>query len=103
MICPPADLDFNGTTLTLELKAELAAIPADIAIPVYSDGVPEGVEGFVVLLGVLREDLDARDVGFVDVLSPIVLVRLEEGGAVKPGCSAGDNCHNACYLCRLQV
>ena len=75
-----ADLDFNGTTLTLELNAELVTISANITIPVYNDGVPEEEEGFVVLLGVLEEDLDSNDVGFVDVLNPILLVRLNEGG-----------------------
>ncbi len=78
-----ADLDFNGTTLTLELNAKLVTIVASVTLPVYSDGVPEGEEGFVLLLGVLEEDLVSDDLGFVDVLSPVVLVRLEEGGKKK--------------------
>ena len=81
--CPCADLDFNATTLRLELNAELVTISANISIPVYSDGVPEQVEGFAVLLGVREGDLDDRDVGFVNVTSPILVVRLEEGGVVK--------------------
>ena len=46
----------------------------------YNDGVEEGEEGFVLLLGVSEDQLDSRDVGFVNVLSPVVLVRLVEGG-----------------------
>ena len=53
---------------------------ANITVYVYNDGVAEGEEGFVILLGVQQEELDARDVGFVDVLTPVVLVRLQQGG-----------------------
>ena len=46
----------------------------------YNDGVKETDEGFVMLLGVFEEELDDEDVGFVDILTPAILVRLEEGG-----------------------
>ena len=45
----------------------------------YSDGVQESEEGFVILVVVSQEDLDERDVGFVDVLDQVVLVRVLEG------------------------
>ena len=51
----------------------------NISIPVYSDGVQESEEGFVILMVVSREDLDERDVGFVNVLDQVVLVRVLEG------------------------
>ena len=75
-----SDLDFNGTTQTLELLADLTARTATVTIPVYNDGAPEDEEGFVVLIGVFENDLDERDVGFVDVLDPVVLVRLLDSG-----------------------
>ena len=53
---------------------------ANITVYVYNDGVAENEEGFVILLGVLLEELDARDVGFVDVLTPVILIRLQQGG-----------------------
>ena len=59
---------------------ELVTIYANITVPIYNDGVAEGDEGFVVLLGVVEDDLDRRDIGFVDILTPTVLVRLREGG-----------------------
>ena len=46
----------------------------------YNDGVSEDEEGFVVLLGVLEEELEEEDRGFVEVLSPAIVVRLGEGG-----------------------
>ena len=73
-------MDYNGTTLFLELNAELVTIIANITVPVYNDGVTEGEEGFVLLLGVSEDQLDSRDVGYVNVLNPVVLVRLMEGG-----------------------
>ena len=76
----PTDLDFNATTLSLELNAELETIITTITVPVYNDGVEENEEGFVLLLGVSENQLDSRDVGYVNVLSPVVLVRLMEGG-----------------------
>ena len=53
---------------------------ANITIPVYNDGVPEREEGFVLLFGVEGDKLEEGDAGFVDVLSPVVIVRLVEGG-----------------------
>ena len=74
-----SDLDFNATGMTLELRTEQDS--SGIAtFKVYNDGVAENEEGFVILLGVLQEELDSRDIGFVDVLTPIVLVRLQQGG-----------------------
>ena len=77
---PLPDLDFNATSLSLNLNAELVDFNAAITVSVYNDGVAENEEGFVILLGVLQEELDGRDVGFVDVLTPVVLVRLQQGG-----------------------
>ena len=34
----------------------------------------------MVLIGVFEDDLDQRDVGFVDVVDPVVLVRLLDSG-----------------------
>ena len=78
-----ADLDFNATNLSLNLNAELVDFNASITVTVYNDGVAEGEEGFVILFGVLQEELDDRDVGFVDVLTPVVLVRLQQGGKYR--------------------
>ena len=75
-----SDLDFNGTTQTLELLADLTARTATVTIPVYNDGTPEDEEGFVVLIGVFENDLDERDVGFVNILDPVALVRLLDSG-----------------------
>lgn len=75
-----SDLDFNATILPLDLNLDLITIFANITIPVYNDGVPEDEEGFVVLFDVLEDKLDSDDVGFVDILTPILLVRLVEGG-----------------------
>ena len=78
-----SDLDFNATGLSLELSTEQDS--ATITFQVYNDGVAEGEEGFAILLGVLQEGLDSRDVGFVDILTPVVLVRLQQGGT-EPKC-----------------
>ena len=64
----------------MELSLQLVPISANITIPVYNDGVSEDEEGFVVLLGVLEEELEEEDRGFVEVLSPVIVVRLGEGG-----------------------
>ena len=64
----------------MDLNLELITIIENITIPVYSDGVSEDEEGFVVLLGVLQEELVDEDKGFVDVLTPAIVVRLGEGG-----------------------
>ena len=64
----------------MELSLQLVTISANITIPVYNDGVSEDEEGFVVLLGVLEEELEEEDRGFVEVLSPAIVVRLGEGG-----------------------
>ena len=64
----------------MELSLQLFPISANITIPVYNDGVSEDEEGFVVLLGVLEEELEEEDRGFVEVLSPAIVVRLGEGG-----------------------
>ena len=75
-------MDFNATQLSLELKTEQGSSENATFQPfqVYNDGVAEGEEGFVIVLGVLREELDSRDVGFVDVLTPVILVRIQQGG-----------------------
>ena len=62
------------------MSLQLVPISANITIPVYNDGVSEDEEGFVVLLGVLEEELEEEDRGFVEVLSPAVMIRLGEGG-----------------------
>ena len=49
-------------------------------ISLYSDGVPEEDEGFVVLFGVSEEELDSQDSGFVTVVGGAVLVSLSDGG-----------------------
>ena len=77
---PLLDLDFNATSLSLNLNAEIVEYNTAITVSVYNDGVAEDEEGFVVLFGVLQEELDSRDVGFVNVLTPAVLVRLQQGG-----------------------
>ena len=64
----------------MEFNLELVPISANITIPVYNDGVSEDEEGFVVLFGVLEEELEVEDRGFVEVLSPAIVVRLGEGG-----------------------
>ena len=74
------DLDFNATGLSLNLDAELVDFNASITVSVYNDGVAEDEEGFVILFGVFQEELDSRDIGFVNVLTPAVLVRLQQGG-----------------------
>ena len=76
-------MDFNATSLSLNLNAELVDFNAAITVSVYNDGVAENEEGFVILLGVLPEELDNRDVGFVDVLTPVLLVRLQQGGKYR--------------------
>ena len=76
-------MDFNTTSLSLELNAELVTFIANITVSVYNDGVEENEEGFVILLNVLQEQLDGRDIGFVDVLTPVVLVRLQQGGKYR--------------------
>ena len=75
-----ADLDFDGTTQTFGLVANLNTLTATVTFPVYNDGIPESEEGFVVLIGVLDGDLDERDIGFVDVLNRVVLVTLLDSG-----------------------
>ena len=78
-----ADLDFNGTTQTLELAAgELDGLTTNVTISVYNDGTLEEEEGFVLLIGVFEEDLDQNDRGFVTVLEPVVLVQLLDSGKV---------------------
>ena len=64
----------------MEFTADLVDFSKAVSISLYSDGVPEGEEGFVVLLGVLQEELDAADMGFVVVLNQVVLVRIQDGG-----------------------
>ena len=79
-IIPYADLDFNGTAQTLELVGNLSSLTATLSISVYNDGEREEEEGFVVLIGVSEEELDQRDVGYVEVLNPTVLVRVLDSG-----------------------
>ena len=62
------------------MSLELVPISANITIPVYNDGVSEDEEGFVVLFGVLEEELEEEDRGFVEVLSPAIVVTVVEGG-----------------------
>ena len=62
------------------MVGNLTTFTATVSISVYNDGVPEEEEGFVVLIGVSEEDLDERDVGNVDVRSPVVLVRVLDSG-----------------------
>ena len=76
-------MDFNASSLSLNLNAELVDFNAAITVSVYNDGVAENEEGFVILFGVLQEQLDGRDVGFVDVLTPVLLVRLQQGGKYR--------------------
>ena len=76
-------MDFNASSLSLNLNVELVDFNAVITVSVYSDGVAENEEGFVILLGVLQEELDNRDLGFVNVLSPVLLVRLQQGGKYR--------------------
>ena len=71
-------MDFNATGLSLELSTEQDS--GTTTFQVYNDGEAEGEEGFVILLNVLQEELDRRDVGFVEVLTPVILVRLQQGG-----------------------
>ena len=78
--CTPADLDFNGTALTLELVADLSPQTVSVTIPVYNDGTPEEEEGLALLIGVLEEDLDKQVVSSVEVLEPVVLVALLDSG-----------------------
>ena len=62
------------------MSLQLVPISANITILVYNDGVSEDDKGFVVLLGVLEEELEEEDRGFVEVLSSAIVVRLGEGG-----------------------
>ena len=79
-----ADLDFSGTTQTLEFAAgEVDPLTTTITIPVYNDGTLEEEEGLVLLIGVFEEDLDQNDRGFVEVLDPVVLVRLLDSGKIS--------------------
>lgn len=65
--------------MTSELRAELdVSTFVNVSIAVYSDGVEESEEGFVIVMVVSQEGLDEQDVGFVDVLDQVVLVRLLE-------------------------
>lgn len=74
------DLDFNGTLQTLQFTADLVPSTETISISLYSDGVPEEEEGFVVVFGVMQDELmDERDRGSVDVLQQVVLVTLLDG------------------------
>ena len=51
-----------------------------ISVPVYNDGVREGDEGFAVIMAIAREELDSRDVRFVDLSDPVIVVQLQDGG-----------------------
>ena len=77
-----AVVDFNGTVQTIEVVTGTTSSPAsaEVSISVYNDGIPEGEEGFVVVLYVAEGKLDERDVGFVNVEDSVLLVRMKEGG-----------------------
>ena len=85
----------------MELSLQLVPLSANITIPVYNDGVSEDEEGFVVLLGVLEEELEEEDRGFVEVLSPAIVVRLGEGGRWNTVSFLDD--FLTFGICRLQV
>ena len=63
----------------MEFTADLAPFSETLTISLYSDGVAEGEEGFVVLLGVFQDDLDDGDKNAVEVEDQVVLVRLLDG------------------------
>ena len=77
-----AVFDFYGRVLALEFAPGSTSTPssAELSISVYNDGVPEGEEGFAIVLYVAEGELDARDVGFVNVEDSVVIIRLREGG-----------------------
>ena len=66
----------------MALNARGATDPAtvDISVPVFNDGVREGDEGFAVIMAIAREELDSRDVRFVDLSDPVIVVQLLDGG-----------------------
>ena len=64
----------------MEFTADLAPFTETFTIFLYSDGIPEGEEGFLVLFGVVLEELEDDDKGFVNVLNQALLVRLLDGG-----------------------
>ena len=76
------DLDFDGTLRKVALNARGTTDPAIvvISVPVYNDGVREGDEGFAVIMAIAREELDSRDVRFVDLSDPVIVVQLQDGG-----------------------
>ena len=77
-----AVFDFYGRVLALEFAPGTTSAPssAELSISVYNDGVPEGEEGFAIVLYVAEGELDARDVGFVNVEDSVAIIRLREGG-----------------------
>ena len=74
------DLDFNGTLQTLVFTADRVPFSETVTISLYSDGVSEGEEGFVVVFGVSQDELDDQDSGFVNVAEGAFLVILSDGG-----------------------
>lgn len=66
--------------MRVELLTTSSPFNFTVSISVYNDGVPEGDEGFVILIGVIEKDLNDMDIGRIDVLYPVVLVRLLQAG-----------------------
>ena len=64
----------------MEFTADLVPFSETVTISLYSDGVAEGEEGFVVLIGVAKEELDDQDADFVNVVNQAFLVQLSDGG-----------------------
>ena len=54
--------------------------PFLIVIPIYDDGVPEDVEGFVIFLEIMESELDPRDVGQVNLTRSSHLVIINPSG-----------------------
>ncbi len=64
----------------MEFRADLAPFSLRVFLSLYSDGVAEGEEGFLVLIGIVQDQLDERDRGSVDLLQQALLVSLRDGG-----------------------
>ena len=55
-----------------------------VELDAFEDGLSEDVEGFIIYLQLLDEpELDARDVGQVNISRAVYLVRINQSGITK--------------------
>jgi hypothetical protein len=51
-------------------------------IPIYDDGIAEGVEGLVLFFEVLESELDQRDVDYVNLSRTAYLIMIHPSGII---------------------